>query len=104
MFANVTSHGLKVQKITPVRTTKQSLGDSKSESVGDSDIYYEYSDSDLECSLSASFLSKSNILETSIIQFYVIRFLSSIPANAEVCNIQGDRSDPRVCTYMEIRM
>lgn len=25
MFANVTSHSLKVQKITPVRTTKQSL-------------------------------------------------------------------------------
>lgn len=25
MFANVTSHDLKVQKITPVRATKQSL-------------------------------------------------------------------------------
>lgn len=62
MFANVTSHGLKVQKITPVRPTKQSLRDSKSESAGDSDIYYECSDYDLECSLSASFLSKSNVL------------------------------------------
>lgn len=49
-------------------------------------------------------MSQSNILETSIIPFYVIRFLSSIPANAEVGKIQGDRSDPRVCTYMKIRM
>lgn len=88
----------------PIRTTKRSLGDSKSESVWDTDIYHECSNSDLECSLSASFLSQSNILETSIIQFYVIRFLSSIPANAEVGKIQGDRSDPRVCTYMKIRM
>lgn len=86
----------------PVRTTKQSLGDSKSESVGDSDIYYECSDSDLECFLSASFSSKTNILEIGIIQFYVTRFLSSIPANAEFGKIQGDRSDPS--TYMKIRM
>lgn len=48
----------------------------------------------------ALFESRSNILETGIMQLNVNRFLSSIPANIEVGKIQSHRSDfEGLCLY-----